>query len=583
MSARLIEKDLIANERFFPRLIAQLVRGGVRYFCIAPGSRNTPLTVAIARHEEATTFVHFDERALAFHALGYAKATGSPVAVVVTSGTAVGNLLPAVMEATLSHTPLLLLTGDRPPESRDTGVNQTCDQVKIFHNFIRWQVDLPCPTDALPPSFIDSTVTTALLHMQHPPPGPVHINCMVREPFFTAPLREKPEVHHHPLPHLVRSSGVPVLPEAMIEEIASLLASYEKGIIITGVPHAPTDTEALTVLSRTLQWPVFPDILSPCRIEGASHPEGCVVPYYELLIEAFPEEDSFPEAILQLGDRFVSKGLFLWLRKAAPSLYVLSAPHAERIDPLHIVTHRLISDPDPFIRKLIPRLRHFPPPPSDWYELWRYRTERADKALPAFFAEQKNLTESVCFRTLLHMSARPVLFIGNSIPIREADRFFAPATCHPLRKFPVLFANRGVSGIDGNIATIAGIAVALKQPVVALIGDLTLLHDMTSLAQIKELESPVTLIVFNNEGGGIFSFLPISSCASIHRPFFQAPHGIDIEKVATLFAWEYEKMSTLSSLSSRLDALPSRPTLLEVDTEAEETKRVHDGAVSALR
>lgn len=565
------------NEKWAMQLIKELVHQGVRYFCIAPGSRSTPLTVAASEHPLTETFVHFDERALAFHALGFAKATSSPAAIIVTSGTAVGNLLPAVMEAHHDNIPMILLTADRPPELRNTGANQTSDQTKIFHNFINWQTDFPCADPHISPSFLGSTISTALSHTLSTPRGPVHINCMFRQPFFESD-NETSNPHKE---RVVKASqthlffGEKTLKPNQLETLADELSEYEKGIIVVGDLPPHTSLESFFTLSRLLQWPLFPDILSPLR--SHSKVDG-MIPHYDLILKGMSlNEDLAPDAILQFGDRFVSKKLLEWIGIKKPKCHTLVASHEKRMDPLHSLTHRVIANPWHVADKLS---NHLPGhSPSAWMSYWQEMNCLTKKVLTHFFKEHNELSEPALFHHLSSwLGQKTPLFIGNSMPIRDADAFFSPD-----RNIGPIFGNRGLSGIDGNIATVAGLAKGLNKPLVAVMGDLTFLHDLTSLAQLKNSPVPITLIVINNDGGGIFSFLPISNRKTVFDPFFRTPHGLNLKHAAALFGLSYKQVDSLEEIQMMISNQISHLTLIEVQTNRDENVALHQNITSHVK
>lgn len=563
------------NEKWAKQLIKELIHQGVRYFCIAPGSRSTPLTVAASEHPLAETFVHFDERALGFHALGYAKATGFPTAVIVTSGTATGNLLPAVMEAHHDHVPLILLTADRPPELRDTGDKQASDQVKIFQNFARWQADFPCPDPHISPSFIGSTISAAVSHALTTPAGPVHLNCMFRQPFF----KPQSEENSSAVDRSIRGSqteltlGEKKLNDRQVEALADELHEHEKGVIVVGALPPQTSLEPLFTLSRLLQWPLFPDILSPLRSHGQA---GGMVPYYDLILKSMSlNEDLTPDAILQFGNRLVSKKLLEWIGMKKPKCHVFVAEHEKRLDPTHSLTHRIIANPWQVIEGLtcaIPGRS-----PSSWLSCWQEMNRVTQTTLTHFFKDQGALSEPALFHHLPSWVKEDTpLFIGNSLPIREADAFFSP-----FHQTGPIFGNRGLSGIDGNIATTIGLAKGLNKPLLAIMGDLTCLHDLTSLAQLKNSPVPLTLLVINNDGGGIFSFLPIAKRKSVFETYFATPHGLDLKHAATLFDLHYEHVNTLEETETVLAS--SRPQLIEMRTNREENFDLHQNIIAHIK
>lgn len=435
--------------------ISQLIAQGVEHFCIAPGSRSTPLVLS-AIANQGTIHVHYDERGLGFFALGIAKATRKPVALIVTSGTAVGNLLPSVMEAHHANIPLILLTADRPPELRDCGANQTTDQVKIFQPFIRWQSEL---------SEIGASSLAAQSYFEamKNPPGPVHINCPFREPFSLSPIPTSARPLHLSFPKLIADP---------------FYLPYSKGLIVAG----PVDDIApILDLGARLHWPIAADILSNARLTPTD--------------EQISPQPLEPEVVLHFGGRTTHD----WLKNISAPIYHIS-PYPQLQDPDRRLAGRIQSDIGDFCKKF-----QAPSGPN-----WRW--EKKNWAFSDFIPEDYGI------------------FLGNSTTIRDADRYLFP------RKAKGFFANRGLSGIDGNIATIAGLAQTM--PIFALIGDQTALHDLNSLPLIKKTKYPVILAIYNNFGGGIFDRLPIAA-SPYHNTYWRASHSYRFEQIAHQFDIPY--------------------------------------------
>ncbi len=505
------------NNQASSELIDQLIHQGVHYFCLAPGFRSTPLALAVSQNPHARFFIHFDERGLGFHALGYAKATGKPVAIIVTSGSAVGNLYPAVMEAFHDHLPLILLSADRPSELRNTKANQTCDQTKFFGNYVYFYSDLPAPDSQLPSRFFATTIAQAVWEAKK---GPVHLNCAFREPFFDTQLFKTNET-----PCIYEESNVIVSPR-IIQKWASFLNSAKNGAIVIGALHS-SSYDPLLQLASKLKWPILSDILSGLRSLGKKE---SVISYFDFILKSRP--DFKADVILYLGDQIVSKRLLQWI--SSPIFQV--SLHQERCDPNHKVTNRVFCDPLYFCEQL---LTCIPNRQTGWITEWKECEYQIEKAIQHFFIKEKTLSEPGLFASLSHQL--PALFIGNSMPIRDANSLFFPSI-----ETGRIFANRGLSGIDGNIATCAGIAS--HSPLIAIIGDQTAFHDLNSLAMLPKCPHPLTLIILNNGGGGIFSF--VSTPPHLVENFFAASHEYTFEQAAALFNIPYAKVQQVDQLTS---------------------------------
>ncbi len=461
-------------------LIDQLIQQGVRSFCLAPGSRSTPLVQAAASHPKAKIHVHFDERGLGFFALGLAKAEQNPVALIVTSGTAVGNLTPSVMEASHSYTPLILLTADRPQELRDTGANQTTDQIKIFQSFVRWQVDLQPDLDE---QTVRSIAAQAFFYSKKNPPGPVQINCPFKEPLYQPqfPMKMGKALQLHFASSYSKPFKTPC----------------SKGVILIGRLPNPDDVLSVLELAKRLNWPVCADILSNARL----YPTAQQIRYFDWI------EKPTPEIVLHFGERMTSKKILQWLSNLKCEIIHIS-PYPELQDPERILTGRAQSEIPEFC------LEFEAPSDPTWFHKWP-QIEKSDE-LMGFISEI--LPENFG------------VFLGNSMPIRDADHFLFPKKCAGF------FANRGLSGIDGNIATLAGLAEA--RPMLGIIGDQTALYDLNSLPLLKKTKYPAILLILNNFGGRIFHHLPVSESPDLAK-YWVAEHSFTFEKIASMFEIPY--------------------------------------------
>jgi 2-succinyl-5-enolpyruvyl-6-hydroxy-3-cyclohexene-1-carboxylate synthase len=511
-------------------LIDQLIQQGVEDFFLAPGSRSTQLAIAIASHPKAKIHLHFDERGLGFYALGCAVAKKKPSAIIVTSGTAVGNLLPAVMEAHHSSTPLILLTADRPPELRESGANQTTNQINIFQNFVRWQFDLEVNMEK---KAIRSKAAQAVYRATTPHPGPVQLNCPAREPLypFVMTKEESSPIHIE----------VPVASTCAPKEVPP------RGLILIG---RTTETKAALEVAKKLQWPVFADILSNARLED----DSCQIKHFDWLLTV--------DCVIHFGERLTSKRLMEWLTKKPPIEYVHVSTDSHWIDPHQLLTNRIhapISATN-FHNQIDANWL------KEWKELDRVTTEKfTDSTLPFTETAAMNVLKKMPFDNW-------AIFLANSMPIREADWFFFPESAKGF------YANRGLSGIDGNIATIAGISVGLNSPVFAFIGDLTALHDINSLSLIAKL--PVVLLISNNQGGGIFSHLSVATDPNFEKLWaFSHPHNF--EHAAKLFSIPYTVVNEASGLDEAVNnALKSKTAhIIEMST----CRKTNAGAHKKLR
>lgn len=568
---------------FFARLmIEELVRLGVRDLGLAPGSRSSPLAEAAAAHEALNLTVHVDERGLAFHMLGRARGSGRPAAVITTSGTAAANLLPAVAEAHHAGTPLLLFTADRPHELRDCGANQATDQVKLFGSFVRWFIDLPPPDDRMDPGFVLAAVDEAVRAATSHPRGPVHVNCLFREPlapvvrpFPRRALLRKLGAWPKSGAPWVRPAAVPILSAAAsARDVKEVLGVQQQGVILAGALE-PNAARAVADLAAHIQWPLLPDLQSGLRL-GVQEP--AVVAHADLLLcsERFKREAA-AGPLLQFGAGFVTRRFLDCAAAPRPAPRVLVDDAPRRIDPAHQAALRVAADPASVARAL----REALPPGDDDRRVcvWSDSSAKVERALATRFARAPWSEPGIAWLLSWVIPPEHAWFVGNSLPIRMAATF-ASASSACLR----VAASRGLSGIDGQVATAAGYAAGLGRPVTALLGDLTLLHDLNSLALLRAANPPVILVVVNNDGGGIFSLLPVAESSRHFERIFGTPHGLRFRAAADLFGLRYTAPESPSALlrAWRAAARSETSALIEVRTRRSDTARAVRGQQAAI-
>lgn len=556
-------------------IVEELVRCGVDTFCIAPGSRSAPLTMAVAEGGAIERVVHFDERGAAFYALGHAKASPRPAAFICTSGSAAANAFPAVVEAAQSNIPLIIISADRPHELRDTAANQTIDQVKLFGGYTRWHYNFPPPTTDMPPAAVLTAVDQAVHRAMGPPAGPVHLNCAFREPLAPTPDHTDFGNYTRGLaswfdgPYTQYARPHQTLAPDVLANMTGLLQQARRGLLLVGALSRPADIAAAEQLAHTLGWPVLPDIASGLRLGQCDAP---VVAMFDLLLQSRHEREfGTAEVILHVGGEMTSKRLLQFLERTPSRVYVRVADHPMRRDPAHRVSHRLQADLPAFANALaaMPGLNR----DQAWAERLCDLSSRIETVIEAGFHASNELSEIGAMRALLRNAPLDSgVFLANSLPIREADTY-AVAAGPRLR----VAVNRGASGIDGNIATAAGFADALGRPVSAVVGDLAALHDLNSLALAAALKTPFVLVVFNNRGGGIFEFLPISKNNPYFERYFATPHAADFEAAAKIFGIHFGRPNSHGDFTAAVEAAYNRAgaTLIEVNTNRAQTREEH--------
>ncbi len=533
-------------------IVDELVRNGIDYFCISPGSRSTPLTTAVARHPNAKRIVCLDERAAAFHALGYARASGKPAVLVCTSGTALANYFPAVVEASVDCVPMLILSADRPPELLQTGANQTITQRNMFGSYPRWFFELPCPDEVILPQMVLTTVDQAVYQAGRAPMGVVHLNCMFREPLapiqhpvsetYSASFAALEEVRKDASESYTRYAATIVQPsEYHITQAANILSAAHHGIIAVGELRTTEERSAVRELAEHLGIPVFADILSGLRTEHLP-----VVPFFDQILLSPKAQAAFaPDVVLHIGGQMTAKRFAQWMERTPPHHHLVLKPHPFRHDPAHTVTLRLEGDIAQTCRLLREQceqsaLQQRNEAITKHLERLQVLSVQIGEIVRSFVEKHEALSEIAVAQTVTEQTpSEHGIFLGNSMPIRDADMYASPNL-----RVSRLAANRGASGIDGLIATAAGFAEGLQQPTTLVIGDLSFMHDLTSLALLRSVRQPLTIVLVNNQGGGIFSFLPVAGFDDIFEPFFGTPHSYTFRQAADMFGLEYHCPTT---------------------------------------
>ena len=556
------------NERWGELIIEELVRHDTDCFCISPGSRSTPLTVAVAKNPRAKSAIFYDERAAAYYALGHARATGRPAVLICTSGTAAANYLPAVIEAAVEQIPLLVLTSDRPPELRDTGANQAINQTFLFGTHVRWFFDPGCPCSEFTTEALLSTIDHAVSKTLQPLSGPVHLNFPFREPFFENTETEtnsKVETLPEQKVYVRNTAFSKVLPNS---EIKALLKNRpESGILSIG--RVPADSlDSLKKLAEELAWPVFADVTSGLRL-GENCPNR-ITYYDQLLIKDLDSANWEIEAVWHIGFPPTSKRwLTHWGENPAAQM-VWIADHAERHDQSHNFRWKIESGIAEFCEQLVSELQL--EKRADIIPLktqkWLQASAKVEAVMEQHFplnSEKKEIDDFALSRRLTEIIPETHgFFIGNSIPVRAVDMLGSGKGA----EIPTAL-NRGASGIDGLISSACGYSSGLKRPVSLLIGDLSAMHDLNSFKLLAESPEPVFVVLLNNHGGGIFSFLPVAKQTDIFETFFGTPHSNDFLSVAEMFGLNYFRPDSISAFVKdyRQAVRENKSAVIEIFTE----------------
>lgn len=567
-----------ANLEFAQALLDELRRAGVAAVCLCPGSRSTPLALAVARSGLPHT-VHVDERSAAFYALGYAKAACRPVALVCTSGTAGANFLPAVAEASHARVPLVVLTADRPPELRAWGAAQTMEQRGLYAGFARWTEEAPCPSEGVGLEYARALARRAVCEACGPAAGPVHLNLPFREPLVPAAVAmAAPEVVAPALPPAPVATTEPALPEDALR----LLRETPHGVLLFG-PDACDEATAGAAgeLAARLGWPVIADPASGLRAGAAC--DGALVGAADLLLRHPPTAAALvPRLVLRFGGQPTSKSVNAWLAAHPAAETWLVDPAAGFRDPQHRATRTLRL----CAVSLAAGLRATALAPDPAARPWRNRWLEADRAAraaldEALAADPRFLAPQLAVALWSALPESALLYVANSMAIREVDAFAGPR-----RAALGVLANRGINGIDGQVSAALGAAAALRRPTVLWCGDLTLLHDVSGLLAGRMLGADLTIVVSNDDGGGIFEYLPVAQSVprSAFEPLFAVPHGLDLCAIARGFGWAAVKAGSAGEFRAALSrALAGGLHVIEVPLDRAANTAWHAALTAAVR
>lgn len=558
-------------------LVETLVRCGLRTAIVCPGSRSAPLAVAFAQHPSVEAIPVLDERSASFFALGIAKRTHRPVALICTSGTAGANFYPAVIEARESQVPLLVLTADRPPELRDCNAGQAIDQQKLFGSYPNTACELATPAlDLFLLQYLRQRMAQSYYQAQYPVPGPVHINVPLRDPL--APIAQ-PEVQafSKQIPsdffdHLTATTEQRLGQRSPAEEFSrgtNLLnlthgfAAWagKRGVIVAGVAqpeHPQAYCQEIARLAQALGFPVLAEGLSPVRNYASLNPH-LVSTYDSILRHPDWADRLVPEVVLRVGDMPTSKVLREWLSITQPQQWVIDPIDRSR-DPLHGRTIPIPMTITEFMMQLgldeaiAPSFEQQTPPNDRAYlQDWLLAEQQTRSAIDQAMVQISPLFEGKvawCLSQILPQGTP--LFIANSMPVRDVEYFWQPND----RQIQP-FVNRGANGIDGTLSTALGIAQG-NQPAVMLTGDLSLLHDTNGFLLRQYFQGHLTIVVVNNNGGGIFGMLPIAQFDPPFEAFFATPQHIDFAQLCQTYGIEHETITDWHHLEQQLKGLPDR-------------------------
>jgi 2-succinyl-5-enolpyruvyl-6-hydroxy-3-cyclohexene-1-carboxylate synthase len=564
-------------------LVEELVAGGVRSVVISPGSRSTPLTVAFARHPDVRIYSQLDERSAAYFALGRARRTGRVTPLVCTSGTAAANYYPAVIEASQARVPLVLLTADRPPELRDSGANQTIDQEKLYGDRVRWYRDLPEPEpDARKLRSLRTIAARALSDATGVPSGPVHLNVPFRKPL--EPVAVEGDVPTDPDSDAISqpessgagdgaavstTQGAPELDDRELSQLAEAL-SVERGLIVAGPADPPgVDAESIAALAHASGFPIVADPLSGLRFGSHVRTTTVLGGYDAYLQESLTADWPDPDVVLRIGASPTSKPLRKYLARVEARQLLVDPAGAWR-EAEFTATDLVTADPSRLARRLARTVRTQADP--DWQQRWE-RAERAQWEVLDDAREDGESFEGRLLAAVAEQTPEPAtIFVSNSMPVRDLDRF-----ARPQPKGYTVLGNRGASGIDGITSTALGAGSAAAEHLTLVTGDLAYYHDMNGLLALERCAVDATIVLINNDGGGIFHMLPIESFDPPFTDQFKTPHGLDFEPTGDLYGLTFERAGIEQFSETYAEAVTTEgTTVIEVQTDAEQSHRIRE-------
>ena len=551
---------------FCATLVDEWVRLGVAHAVVSPGSRSTPLAIALASNSKIALHVFHDERSASFAALGIGLQSGTPAVLLCTSGTAAAQFFAAVIESNYAHVPLLVCTADRPPELQGVGAPQTINQTNLYGTFVRKFIDAGIADDAKSSKWrsIARDAYSATVGVNR---GPCHVNLPFREPLVGIAGALPAVDAHSP----VRVSAD--VATASERKKLSLALRAERGLIVAG--NGIDQPRFILDLAAKLKWPVIADPRSNCRVAPESTHGATVVTCADVMLRHLPTNELLqPSVVLRIGDPPVSKVVNQWLAKCgAEQIAVTQQPSL--IDPDKVVTTHIVGS----INELFMEMSRGTDTRSEteWISNWKRCEVQARAALDKSFSEQASLTEPLCAVTVSEAVAVGTnIVVSSSMPVRDLE-WFAPA-----RDGVRVFSNRGVNGIDGVVSTAVGIGLSAKMPTALLIGDIALLHDSNGLLNLNRRDVQLKIIVVDNEGGGIFSFLPQAEAmeGAQFEQLFGTPHSVDFESLAKAHGLPFTWVTTTEEL--RRELANAETSIIGVRTDRKKNVEHHNALYSAV-
>lgn len=558
--------------KYIANFVDELARSGVEDVVISPGSRSTPLAILIAEHKKLTVHLSIDERSAGFFALGIAKVQKKPVALLCTSGTAAANYYPAIVEAHYARVPLLVITADRPYELRDVGAPQAIDQINMYGKYAKWFVDVAVPEET--PNmlmYIRHIASRAVSTTIAKPFGVVHLNFPLREPLL--PNLELQDLWSQGNGREQYTTSFPSYQSLHNDEaikLSQLLECFSKGLIVCGDMDSEQSAHHIIELSDHLGFPILADPLSQLR--AGEHNKKMIIDRYDTLLKDPTIMNHLkPEVIIRFGAMPVSKPFMLMLKNNPDIVQIIVDDAGGYREPTLNGAYIVSSDETLLCKQLIEMTEK--KVESTFSKDWILANELCSNRLNKETAQISDLFEGKIYTALQEVICNKcTLVIGNSMPIRDIDTYFGNTD-----KEIHVYGNRGANGIDGVVSTALGISLKADEPTVLIIGDLSFFHDLNGLLMAKLHDINLTVLLINNDGGGIFSFLPQSKEEKHFETLFGTPIGLNYEKAAELYDGSYKKIGNWDQFDRFFKTIEERKGLhiVEVPTNRHTRVEVH--------
>ncbi|WP_338449202.1 2-succinyl-5-enolpyruvyl-6-hydroxy-3-cyclohexene-1-carboxylic-acid synthase [Niallia oryzisoli] len=555
---------------YIASFVAELVQSGVTDVVVSPGSRSTPIAMVMAEHPGLKLHIHVDERSAAFFALGIAKAAKRPTVLLCTSGTAAANYYPAIVEANISRVPLVVLTADRPHELRDVGAPQAIDQIHLYGKHVKWFVEMAPPESTKEMiRYARMVCARAVAAATQAPSGPVHLNFPLREPLIPnldddQLFRQKERVNGY-----VKIQQPTVsLRKDEFDSYAERIRTTKRGIIVCGQMEENGFAEAVTAFAEKYQFPILADPLSQLR-SGVHNGKTIIDTYDGFLRNDLAKEALKPDLIIRFGSMPVSKALTIFMKENYEVQQLVIDGGIGWRDPALVSTEMVYCQETLFCKEMTMRMEAMPE--SDYFEKWK-NVNSFTKNLIDTIDKAEELNEGKLFHQLAELlPEEAAIFVGNSMPIRDLDSFY-----HLNEKSMKVFANRGANGIDGTVSTALGVGT-IHQPLYLILGDLTFFHDLNGLVAAKLQNVNITILLINNNGGGIFSFLPQASHPKHFELLFGTPLDLDFSKAVEMYGGQFTSISNWDQFSETLlqDRNKEGLRVIEIVTNRESNAAEH--------